>query len=136
MAFPPNPAANEVFSLGGIRRVYNNGVWSRASGVVKHQITGNVIRPKFGDYQIFLPSADATLTIGDFTDDGVNLDEFYLEIVNGGNYNITYPASFVFTDGTIPELSADGKDLLGVTRDPRTGKWIAVVITKNVLAAA
>lgn len=46
---------------------------------------------------------------------------FVLELTNGGEYTITYPASVDFVGGTAPTLTAAGKDLLVfVTRDAGT----------------
>jgi len=64
----------------------------------------------------FVVSADSSVAIG-----------FALELSDGGYYTQTWPSSVYWQDGSVPELTPGGKDILTfITRDGGSS-WVGAV---------
>jgi hypothetical protein len=76
-----------------IKNMTDNNINVSSSNVFTKTITGNT-----------------TFTITGVVENASSI--FTLILTNGGNYAVTWPSSVKWADGTIPELTAGGKDIL------------------------
>jgi hypothetical protein len=66
-----------------------------------------------GSYFIMTPSDDVSIAITNMAAG----QTITIKIVNGGEYTIVYPSNWLWTSGSIPELQAEGTDLITLYYD-------------------
>lgn len=76
-------------------------------------------------------SAATTLAITGTSSVAGEVDGFILEITNAGT-NVTWPGNVTWNEGTAPELSETGVDILGFYKVATTGNWRGFLLAKAV----
>ena len=101
--------------------------------VVKEKVvnlTGDVIQTSLGSVFIKTITENTTLTLTTSYNIG-ETNSFILELTNGGNYTINWWDNIKWNGGVAPELTNNGKDILGfyIYDSPRV--TIGVVLSKD-----
>jgi len=68
-----------------------------------------------GDFQQLTATGNITLAVSGFVSGKYDIFEF--ELVNGGDYTITFNASWKFDSGTAPTLTSGGTDVLQISKN-------------------
>lgn len=101
--------------------------------VVKEKVvnlTGDTIQTSLGSVFIKTITEDTTLSLTT----SYNTEEansFILELINGGNYTITWWSDIKWDSGKAPELTNNGKDVLGFYSYGSSRVTIGVVLSKD-----
>lgn len=95
-------------------------------------LSGTAINLSNGN--VFTKTISASTT---FTITGVSSGKaatFNLILTNGGSYTVTWPGSVKWTDGTAPDLTASGKDVLTFLTPDGGTTWYGTVALSGVAA--
>lgn len=101
--------------------------------VVKEKVvnlTGDGIQTSLGSVFIKTITKDTTLSLTTSYNIG-ETNSFILELTNGGNYTITWWSDIKWNGGVAPELTNNGKDILGFYSYDSPRVTIGVVLSKD-----
>ena len=101
--------------------------------VVKEKVvnlTGDVIQTSLGSVFIKTITEDTTLSLTTSYNIG-ETNSFILELTNGGNYTINWWDNIKWNGGVAPELTNNGKDILGFYSYDSPRVTIGVVLSKD-----
>ena len=101
--------------------------------VVKEKVvnlTGDGIQTSLGSVFIKTITKDTTLSLTTSYNIG-ETNSFILELTNGGNYTITWWDNIKWNGGVAPELTNNGKDILGFYSYDSPRVTIGVVLSKD-----
>ena len=101
--------------------------------VVKEKVvnlTGDVIQTSLGSVFIKTITKDTTLSLTTNYNIG-ETNSFILELTNGGNYTINWWDNIKWNGGVAPELTNDGKDILGFYSYGSPRVTIGAVLSKD-----
>lgn len=102
--------------------------------VVKEKVvnlTGDDIQTSLGSVFIKTITEDTTLSLTTSYNIG-ETNSFILELTNGGNYTITWWDNIKWNGGVAPELTNNGKDILGFYSYGSPRVTVGVVLSKDV----
>ena len=102
--------------------------------VVKEKVvnlTGDGIQTSLGSVFIKTITKDTTLSLTTSYNIG-ETNSFILELTNGGNYTITWWSDIKWNGGIAPELTNNGKDILGFYSYGSPRVTVGVVLSKDV----
>ena len=102
--------------------------------VVKEKVvnlTGDGIQTSLGSVFIKTITKDTTLSLTTSYNIG-ETNSFILELTNGGNYAITWWSDIKWNGGIAPELTNNGKDILGFYSYGSPRVTVGVVLSKDV----
>lgn len=101
--------------------------------VVKEKVvnlTGNIIQTSLGSVFIKTITENTTLSLTTNYNIG-ETNSFILELINGGNYTINWWNNIKWNGGVAPELTNNGKDILGFYSYDSPRVTIGVVLSKD-----
>ena len=101
--------------------------------VVKEKVvnlTGDIIQTSLGSVFIKTITKDTTLSLTTSYNIG-ETNSFILELTNGGNYTINWWDNIKWNGGVAPELTNNGKDILGFYSYGSPRVTIGVVLSKD-----
>ena len=102
--------------------------------VVKEKVvnlTGDIIQTSLGSVFIKTITKNTTLSLTTSYNIG-ETNSFILELTNGGNYTINWWDNIKWNGGVAPELTNNGKDILGFYSYGSPRVTIGVVLSKDV----
>jgi ribosomal protein L21E len=102
--------------------------------VVKEKVvnlTGDVIQTSLGSVFIKTITENTTLTLTTSYNTG-EVNSFILELINGGDYTINWWSDVKWDGGVAPELTNNGKDILGFYSYGSPRVTVGVVLSKDV----
>ena len=102
--------------------------------VVKEKVvnlTGDVIQTSLGSVFIKTITNNTTLSLTTSYNTG-EVNSFILELINGGNYTINWWSDVKWDGGVAPELTNNGKDILGFYSYGSPRVTIGVVLSNDV----
>lgn len=99
---------------------------------VKVALTGTAINPADGGLFTKTISAPTTFSVSAVPASPV-VTSFILELMNGGSAAVNFWPGVKWAGGTIPELTAVGKDILGFYTHDGGGSWAGLVLGKDML---
>ena len=85
---------------------------------------------ELGNYVSMTNASGLTLTFSNPPASG-NAGSFVLELINGGNYTVTWPASVDWPEGTAPTLTSSGTDIVVFTTRDGGTTWRGMVSIIN-----
>ena len=101
--------------------------------VVKEKVvnlTGDIIQTSLGSVFIKTITKDTTLSLSTNYNIG-ETNSFILELTNGGNYTINWWGNIKWNGGVAPELTNNGKDILGFYSYGSPRVTIGAVLSKD-----
>ena len=76
-------------------------------------------------------TSDTTFTLTNISAIPNVVQSFILEITNGGNFIVTWWNNIKWDNGEMPELTADGVDILGFYTSDNGNTWRGVLLSKD-----
>ncbi|MDD3452555.1 hypothetical protein [Sulfurimonas sp.] len=117
-------------SLGGVldgRGNYIKDVWYNQTDDVSVSTGTHTLYFSTGNRQKITAGGNFTLAFGGVS---ANQNVYVIEAVNWGAYTITFPANLKVEDGTLPEFTVSGTDLIIIEVD-KNGTYTLSVIALN-----
>ena len=145
--FPTSPTLNQTYTANGTTWQWNGTSWisyqlntflSLSGGTLtgglkeaKVAMAANDINLNSGNCFTKTITAITTLTVSNVPTTGT-LATFILDLTNGGAFTITWWANVKWAGGTVPTLTASGRDVLGFFTHDGGTTWTGLLLGKDV----
>lgn len=99
------------------------------------QLTSGTLALNGNNAEYFAYTTTANVTATFTTKTGAAVTSFILTITNGGNFLVTWGSNVYWQEGTSPELTTNGTDVVGFFTTNNGGIWRGVVMSYDNRAA-
>jgi len=125
---PAQGAAGTV-TLDGVQTLTNKTITGLKETAVA--MPANDINTLAGNYFTKTVAVDTTFTVSNISA-SPSASSIILELTNGGAHAITWWAGVKWASGTVPTLTAAGRDVLGFFNHDNSATWTGLVLAKDV----
>lgn len=103
----------------------------RESIASKHLAVSNVFNLAAADLFTVTVNSSRTFSVTNIAPAGT-VSSFILEIINGGAHSVTFWAGIRWSKGSVPQLTASGKDVLGFYTYDGGATWVGLLLGTDV----
>jgi hypothetical protein len=112
----------------------NSTKWTRVLGSqynIKTAIAASAIDLALGDYFTKTIAGNTTFTLSNVPAAGLAAS-FILDLTNGGAYAVTWWAGVKWANGSVPALTAAGRDAIGFYTHDGGTTWTGLILGKDI----